>query len=236
MSKSLPSQPSLEHLKNEAKQLRKAHQAGDLEACTRLQRFLPRLGQQSLEAIRTTRVSLQEAQHVVACEYGFRNWATLKVAIAVYASLARLPASGAQAKRNFTEEFRNVMADARQEGLRLGHDYVGPEHLLLALLHQPDGTARELLRHLGVDQQEMARAIEDVTKPQAPPQDLPQVIRFTAPAKQVVEMAVVEAGRRQAVEVDTGHLLRALTKCDAEVVASIFRSFDVSDERLPGES
>lgn len=78
---SLPSHPNLEHLRNQAKALVKAHRAGDTLACERLQRHLPRLGSVASEEILTERVTLQEAQHVVACEYGYRNWAALVEAL-----------------------------------------------------------------------------------------------------------------------------------------------------------
>ena len=77
----LPSHPNLEHLRNQAKALVKAHRAGDTLACERLQRHLPRLGSVTSEEILTERVTLQEAQHVVACEYGYRNWAALVEAL-----------------------------------------------------------------------------------------------------------------------------------------------------------
>ncbi len=96
MPKSLPPHPSLEHLKNQAKQLLKFHKAGDPEACERIQRFLPRLGKQSPEVILKARVSLQEAQHVVACEYGFQNWAALVAKVSTSEDKVALRPKGPQ--------------------------------------------------------------------------------------------------------------------------------------------
>lgn len=74
MSRQLPPHPSIEQLKKQAKDLRRAHQSGEADAIARIRAHLPRLAQASDEQIRTAEVALQEAQHVVAGEYGFKNW------------------------------------------------------------------------------------------------------------------------------------------------------------------
>lgn len=76
----LPPNADLKHLKNQAKQLLAAHQNGDVEACTRLKNSLPRLAKISQAEIPNTRISLQEAQCVIAKEYGFANWSQLSAA------------------------------------------------------------------------------------------------------------------------------------------------------------
>jgi len=83
MSKQLPPQPSLEQLKKQAKDLRKAHQSADPEAAKRIQEHLPRLSGASEEEILGGEFSLQEAQHVIAGEYGFKNWNWLQAVVEV---------------------------------------------------------------------------------------------------------------------------------------------------------
>ena len=77
MSRELPPKANLEHLKKQAKDLLKAHQSGDVEACKRIGAFLPRMSEASEEDIRSAKVTLQEAQYVIAREYGFDKWAHL---------------------------------------------------------------------------------------------------------------------------------------------------------------
>ena len=81
MSKQLPPRPSLEQLKKQAKDLRKAHQSGDADAIGCIREHLPRLAQASDDEIRAAEIVLQEAQHVVACEYGFKNWTWLQAVV-----------------------------------------------------------------------------------------------------------------------------------------------------------
>lgn len=77
MTKSLPTNPSLEHLKKEAKHILQAHRNGDASACETL-RHLHHFKGKSNEEILRTKISLQEVQFALAREYGFRDWAELK--------------------------------------------------------------------------------------------------------------------------------------------------------------
>lgn len=77
MTRPLPPRPNLLQLKHQAKDLRKAQAAGDEEALAQIRRHLPRCGKATDREILTEKISLQEAQHVVACEYGFKHWEML---------------------------------------------------------------------------------------------------------------------------------------------------------------
>ena len=81
MSKQLPTQPNLEQLKNQAKDLRKAHQQADPEAIQRIKDHHPRLSGASDSAIFRADFSLQDAQLVLAREYGFPSWSKLVAAV-----------------------------------------------------------------------------------------------------------------------------------------------------------
>jgi|APSaa5957512576_1039674.scaffolds.fasta_scaffold96512_1 hypothetical protein len=76
-TQTLPPNPSLKSLKNQAKQLLHAHRASKNEACQRIKALHPRLGESSLEQIKQTDLGLIDAQLVVAREYGYDNWAKM---------------------------------------------------------------------------------------------------------------------------------------------------------------
>jgi hypothetical protein len=73
----LPANPNLRSLKNQAKQLLHAHQAGHSDACERIKTSHPRLGDSLIEEIRKADFSLVDAQWVIAREYGFLSWPKL---------------------------------------------------------------------------------------------------------------------------------------------------------------
>jgi ankyrin repeat protein len=78
MSKSLPSRPNLEQLKNQAKDLLKAHQSSNAESFQRIQASHPDYSNASEHELRNATFSLGDAQLVIAREYGFSSWPKLK--------------------------------------------------------------------------------------------------------------------------------------------------------------
>ena len=79
--KQLPPNPSLEHLKSQAKQLLKAHNEGSLDAFRRIRSFFPKLADATDVEIQNAAFGLQDAQLVVAREYGFASWTQLKTEV-----------------------------------------------------------------------------------------------------------------------------------------------------------
>jgi hypothetical protein len=77
MSKSLPTAPNLEHLKKQAKDLRKSHRNRNPECCEAL-RLLRGFANSADEEIFDSKLSLNEAQMAVALDYGFKSWGDLK--------------------------------------------------------------------------------------------------------------------------------------------------------------
>ncbi len=76
--KQLPPTPSLEHLKSQAKQFLKAHKEGSIDALQRIRSFFPKLSDATDAEIQDAAFGLQDAQLVIAREYGFANWTRLK--------------------------------------------------------------------------------------------------------------------------------------------------------------
>ena len=77
---SLPPHPNFRQLQIQAKELLRDQRRGDADACTRIHAGLPRLEHLRPEEVAATRVSLQEAQHVLAREYGYSTWSALRAA------------------------------------------------------------------------------------------------------------------------------------------------------------
>lgn len=76
-ARELPLPPNLENLKKQAKRLHKRLRSGDPETVSRLRRGLPRLSRTAAAEVPAAGVTLQEAQHVLAVEYGYANWKEL---------------------------------------------------------------------------------------------------------------------------------------------------------------
>src|SRR3990170_3600524 len=82
----------------------------------------------------------------------------------------------------FSPRVNEVLTFSREEALRLGHDYVGVEHLLLGIIREGEGMAVKILESLGVETGKLRQLLErvmvkgDSTFPQkAPPLNTPLV-------------------------------------------------------------
>lgn len=77
-AKRLPSRPDLEHLKNQATDLRAGHRGGKLDAFQRIREFHPRSSTATEAQIRSAAFTLSDAYLTIAREYGFKSWARLR--------------------------------------------------------------------------------------------------------------------------------------------------------------
>jgi len=113
MTPSLPQQPDLRHLRNQAKAILKSHQAGDTSVCDML-RGVPRLANMSDPDILAAEVSLQEAQHALAKDYGFATWKALKAHVEADGTVASDDASFLAAYAEGFGAFVGVSEDQRR--------------------------------------------------------------------------------------------------------------------------
>lgn len=125
---------------------------------------------------------------------------------------------------NFTDRVKKVLQYSREESSRLGHDYIGTEHLLLGLVKEGQGVAIAVLSNLGIQLDALKKSIEDAVQSTSGAMVLSEV-PYTPMAKQVIEMAVQEAREMGNNYVGTEHLLLALTKNKNGIAAQILSVF-----------
>ena len=137
-------------------------------------------------------------------------------------------------KNNFSSRVQMVIQFAREEAMRLGHDYIGTEHLLLGLLREGEGIAAEILKNIGLDLEELRKAIEDTVRSTGDTATIGN-IPFTKRAEKVLKMSYMEADRFKSDIIGTEHLLLALSKERDGVAAQILMSFGVNYETIRQE-
>ena len=64
----------------------------------------------------------------------------------------------------FSNRVKEVISLSREEALRLGHDYIGTEHLLLGVIREGEGVAISLLKKLGISLEDLRASVEHNTK------------------------------------------------------------------------
>jgi len=137
-------------------------------------------------------------------------------------------------KKNFSSRVQIVIQYSREEALRLGHDYIGTEHLLLGLIREGEGIAIEILRNLGCDLDEVKKSVEDAVRTTGDTMTIGD-IPLTKRAEKILKMAYMEAERYKSGVTGTEHLLLALVREREGVAAQVLLSFDVTYELVKEE-
>ncbi len=120
----------------------------------------------------------------------------------------------------FTERAKRVLSLAREEAIRLMHNYIGTEHILLGLSRVGEGVAAMVLTSLGLDLQELRRAVEEAAPPGHTAITLGE-IPLNASARRSINYAFEEARKLGHNYVGTEHLLLGLLRENRGLAARI---------------
>ena len=129
----------------------------------------------------------------------------------------------------FSQKVRDVISFSREEALRLNHDYIGIEHLLLGLIREGEGLAIKVLKSLDVDVVLLRNKIEEHIKETISP--IPSNINslpLTKQAERVLKVTVLEAKSLKSDTISTEHLLLSILKNKDNVGTKILNKMDVS--------
>ncbi len=136
---------------------------------------------------------------------------------------------------NFTDRVRKVLAMAREEAIRLQHDYVGTEHILLGLIREGEGVAAAVLTNLNVDLEQIHERIEESVRKGKATIALGE-LPYTSRAKKVLEYAMAEARELNHSYVGTEHLLLGLLREEKGIAAQVLNSLGVTLEDARAET
>jgi len=133
----------------------------------------------------------------------------------------------------FTERARRVLTLAQEESLRLNHDYIGTEHLLLGLVREGEGVAATVFGNLGVELDKVRNAVEFIIG--RGDRVVMGEIGLTPRAKKVIELAVNEARRYRHTYIGTEHLLLGMIREGEGIAAGVLESLGVSLDKARAE-
>jgi ATP-dependent Clp protease ATP-binding subunit ClpC len=130
----------------------------------------------------------------------------------------------------FTERAQRVMVLSQEEARRLGHNYVGTEHILLGLTAEGEGVAAKALQAMGISLDKVRTEVENVIG--RGEDGTPSQMQFTPRAKRVIELAFDEARQLGHPFLGTEHLLLGLIREGEGVAAQVLRNLGVDLERM----
>ncbi|HEX2080816.1 MAG TPA: Clp protease N-terminal domain-containing protein [Longimicrobium sp.] len=131
---------------------------------------------------------------------------------------------------NFTDRVRKVLAMAREEAVRLRHDYVGTEHILLGVAHESEGVAAAVLARLGVGAEDVRKAVDRSLPAGRAGTGVRELLPCTVRAQKVLEFAIEEAHALDHDYVGTEHLLLGLLRDEEGMAARVLAEFGVTLE------
>ncbi len=129
---------------------------------------------------------------------------------------------------NFSQQVKEVLGYSKEEAMRLGTPYIGPEHLLLGLLRDGENEATDILQSLGANLYDVRKMIEDKIRPETykaipEAEDLP-LLKST---ERVLRLVLLEARSFKSSEVHTEHLLLAILKNESTYATQLLNEMDI---------
>lgn len=136
----------------------------------------------------------------------------------------------------FSPEVKEVISNSREEALRLNHDTIGVEHLILGLLRDNDNVAVKILKSLEINPILLRRAIENSMKDKGSKKiHDPKSLPLTKQAEKILKIMVLEAKVLKADSIGTDHLLLSVLKNEDNVVTQILSKYDVDYDIFKSE-
>lgn len=124
-----------------------------------------------------------------------------------------------------TERAQRVLAHAQEEAIRLNHNNIGTEHLLLGLVKEPDGIAAKVLAVYNITEEKVVSEVEQLIGHGT---DMGGTIQYTPRAKKVIELSLDEARKLNHNFVGTEHILLGLIRENEGVAARVLANLDLN--------
>ncbi len=133
---------------------------------------------------------------------------------------------------NFSPQVRDVITYSKEEALRLGHDFIGTEHLLLGLIKKRDGKAIEILTTFDVDLDLMRNKLEKLNPSTPSIANIEKKsLHLTRQAEKAIKTTFLEAKLYQSNSIDTAHLLLCILRNENDPTTKLLQKYDVGYEQ-----
>ena len=131
---------------------------------------------------------------------------------------------------NFSPRVKDVIAYSKEEALRLGHDFIGTEHLMLGLLRDGDGKAIDILTALEIDLSHLRRKVE-ILSPANPNtvtiSNEKKNLHLTRQAERALKTTFLEAKLFQSSSINTAHLLLCILRNENDPTTKLLNKLKI---------
>jgi ATP-dependent Clp protease ATP-binding subunit ClpC len=131
---------------------------------------------------------------------------------------------------NFSPKVRDVITFSKEEALRLGHEFIGTEHLLLGLIRKGEGKAIEILTAFDVDLILLRKKLEQLnpSNPAFTDGTEKPSLRLTRQAEKALKTTFLEAKLYQSDAIDTAHLLLCILRNENDPTTKLIQKYHVN--------
>ena len=132
---------------------------------------------------------------------------------------------------NFSPRVKDVIAYSKEEALRLGHDFIGTEHLMLGLIRKGIGKAIDILNSLDINLDHLRKKIEGLSPINSvieASSNEKKSLRLTRQAEKALKTTFLEAKLYQSESVNTAHLLLCILRNENDPTTKLLHNFDAS--------
>lgn len=136
---------------------------------------------------------------------------------------------------NFSQRVKDVITYSREEALRLGHDYIGIEHLMLGMIRENEGVGVQLLKTLGADLSLLRKRIESATKVGNNSPFHLSNIPLVKQAERVLKITYLEAKLFNQTMIGTEHLLLSILKDENNIATQALEEQNVNYDNVKEE-
>jgi ATP-dependent Clp protease ATP-binding subunit ClpC len=127
----------------------------------------------------------------------------------------------------FSPRVKDVISFSREEALRLGHDYIGVEHLLLGIIREGDGVAVKIIENSNIDLKELRKVLESNLENGTSKQTDTNNIPLIKQAEKVLKITYLEAKLFKSNMIGTEHLLLSILKEEDNVASQTLNKFKI---------
>lgn len=135
----------------------------------------------------------------------------------------------------FSPRVKDVISYSREEALRLGHDFIGVEHLLLGIIREGEGTAVQIMKGVGINLKDLRTLIESSTHSASSKSGNLGNIPLIKQAEKVLKITYLEAKLFKSPTIGTEHLLLSILKDEDNVATRALLKFNLDYETVREE-
>ena len=136
---------------------------------------------------------------------------------------------------NFSSRVKDVITYSKEEAIRLGHDFIGTEHLLLGILRDGGGKAIKILNSLDIDLDFLRKKIEILSPPNPImnyEENLRKNLHLTRQAERALKTTFLEAKLFQGNSINTAHLLLCILRNENDPTTKLLEKLNLSYDEV----